>query len=130
MRKIQFYLIVFIVLSVTLACNGNRTSVKMLLKQTDLVILRRFTGKDTMKYAINDQKGIEVFTEIVNCKQQSISQGKKWGEVVYISNGKTLLAADMMSASISYPYDGKIYREKITYRAGMYFSEVWNQPSR
>ena len=92
-----------------------------------MVRLERFTNNDTLIHDITDQSGIKIFTEIIDGKQYNIIDSKEIGTILYYSKGQVVFKATMLNDGVRYVFNRKVFKEKISYQCGMYFSEVWNK---
>jgi len=110
------------------SCNtGDSKSINDLLNHTNKVRLIRIFNSDTLTYDIVDKEGIEIFKEIIDVRDYNSPKSVVLGEIIYMSNNKVLLKASISDQGIEFSFNNKFYHKRITYRAGMYFSEIWQR---
>ena len=118
-------IIIFLLFTI-FGCTRVKNKLADLFKDTDMIILERLTNTDTLFYTIKDKKGIKIFTDIIDGRQYNIPHSEKIGEMLFFSNGKLLFKAAITKDGIEYNFKNELYKGKMSYQSGMYFSEVWN----
>ena len=93
-----------------------------MLKSIDTVKIQRFTNIDTLSIFATDKNDIAIFKNIINGRQENIPTGVKTGLILFYSKGKIVLEASQFNEIIEYSSNNTIYKERITYKAGMYFA--------
>jgi len=128
-RKVRFndrkpaILLLLIWPFIFIQCNADDIYFARLLKHADLIILHCFRNGDSLSRNVTDNKGITIFRETILGKQENISSTDKYGEILFYSHATLLLRATRTAGGIEYNSNGKLYKQRITYRAGMYFDE-------
>ncbi len=94
------------------------------LHNADKVRVVRFIEKDTIVHDIIDRKDIRIFTDIVRERKTNLPPTKKVGHIEYFSKGKNFFKVDVTGNGIEYLLNENIYRQKLSYQAGMYFYDI------
>ena len=121
-RTFSIRSLIFICLIWSTSCNFRKRHFAEMLKAVDKVEIQDFVDNDTTSHWVTNQAGIDVFTNIINGRQEHIPTGQKTGRILYYSKGKLILEASQFAEGIEYSSDHTLYKERITYQAGMYFA--------
>lgn len=118
-----------LILFIFTACTSCKKSLYKELQKTNTVILSCSINNKEINSFITDKETIQIFIDIFKKEQplMPLRNATKIGLIEYYYNDSLLLSVTRYSDGISYKLEDKVICSKITYRAGMYFDELFGK---
>jgi hypothetical protein len=114
-------------ISMLSSCNRRQRDLKDILKSTDTVKISNYRRNDTSVYFVTSSKDLDIFTRVINGKQENLPSDTLKGRIQYYSKGHMIFDASLFNqVTIQYVYDDVVCRERISYQAGMYLDQLFS----
>ena len=117
MKLLTFSLITaFLLVS---GCKTNKTQLAELLRSVDTIKLINYQP-GIYETKVVSRRGIIIFTDLINLKQENLLYSKLIRDIEYYSKGKLILKASEIKEGIYYTFNGEKYSESISEDATNY----------
>ena len=136
MKYLKKYLLFIILLQ---SCSWHKSQTEELqamLKECDevVIVMDNYDNNSNTSFKIKDSSGINVFTELIKCKNEKIVDScEPMGDLLYKKGGKVLFTAEFSIPNVQlnshcvyvrYNLELDTFRHRLTYRSGIFLGQL------
>jgi hypothetical protein len=136
----RFFPSLFLTLLLFQSCSqkNDNTQGFQSVKSCNEVTMIYYNHNDTLRYNTNDTTEITILTELISGRQDRIGDScKPAGRLIFKSQGENIFTAEFSTTDTNEEYEcnfvvynsgDKMYKHKLTYRAGRLIDEIlWSK---